>query len=390
MVSGVFGWWGFPWGPIYTVPALYHNAKGGRQTPKENAALLRLVGFQLFRRGKLGEALAALDSSLGFEKDEDSRKFSDALRAMPGSFAPRRLPVFRILAAAPSVTVVVALLVAIIAYSSQPSGYEARFDGTKLPDSPAIVSKPKSADAKDKVKALVDELAESVRAHATPAGSHQEGATTINDYELNRAKYAAEPFEKIASEIAPFTGDGAANGDGFASSAYFNSRLMALSVSILNDFDAGRDISGEITDVRNLGNDERVQPWLANSKYDSSFEALNIQLKYMLRQQRLGVSRSQSESELKGLDGEISAAKHLIEGARASANADDEHKWVTIHNHLVDAYNSNVKWNKRARIAYEKVDLAFNRCFDPAVLMSKFQQVNLTSSAQTVDALPTE
>jgi len=363
---------------------------GGKQIPKDNAALLRLVGFQLFERGKLAEALAALDFSLGFEKDVDSRKFSDALRAMPGSLAPRRLPVFRLLMALPSVTVVVALAVATLAYSSQPSGYEARFEGTKLPDSPAIASKPKSLGAKDRVNALVDELAESVRAHATPAGSHQEGATTINDYELDRAKFAAGPFDKIASEIAPFTGEGAANGDGFASSAYFNSRLMALSVSILNDFDAGRDISREITEVRNLANDERVQPWLASSKYDSSFKALNIQLKYMLRQQRLGVSRSQSESELKGLDGEISAAKNLVEEARASANADDEHKWVTIYNHLVDAYNSNVKWNKRARIAYEKVDLAFNRCLDPAILMSKFQQVNLTTSSQTVDALPTE
>ena len=29
ILSICFGWWGFPWGPIYTVQALWHNAIGG-------------------------------------------------------------------------------------------------------------------------------------------------------------------------------------------------------------------------------------------------------------------------------------------------------------------------------------------------------------------------
>lgn len=27
--SLLLGWWGFPWGPVYTVQALWHNATGG-------------------------------------------------------------------------------------------------------------------------------------------------------------------------------------------------------------------------------------------------------------------------------------------------------------------------------------------------------------------------
>jgi hypothetical protein len=33
LISLVFGWWGIPWGPIYTVQAVYNNLRGGtRQT----------------------------------------------------------------------------------------------------------------------------------------------------------------------------------------------------------------------------------------------------------------------------------------------------------------------------------------------------------------------
>ena len=30
LVTAIFGWWGFPWGPIYTVGALFTNCTGGK------------------------------------------------------------------------------------------------------------------------------------------------------------------------------------------------------------------------------------------------------------------------------------------------------------------------------------------------------------------------
>lgn len=35
MISLVFGWWGFPWGFIYTPMALYTNLKGGKDITKD-------------------------------------------------------------------------------------------------------------------------------------------------------------------------------------------------------------------------------------------------------------------------------------------------------------------------------------------------------------------
>lgn len=30
MISLIFGWWGFPWGPIYTIGAIANNMAGGK------------------------------------------------------------------------------------------------------------------------------------------------------------------------------------------------------------------------------------------------------------------------------------------------------------------------------------------------------------------------
>ena len=35
LLSLIFGWWGFPWGPIYTIGAIVTNCKGGRDISSE-------------------------------------------------------------------------------------------------------------------------------------------------------------------------------------------------------------------------------------------------------------------------------------------------------------------------------------------------------------------
>ncbi len=40
LVSLVAGWWGIPWGPIYTVQSVYNNLRGGKDTTAEVMASL--------------------------------------------------------------------------------------------------------------------------------------------------------------------------------------------------------------------------------------------------------------------------------------------------------------------------------------------------------------
>jgi hypothetical protein len=35
LISAVAGWWGIPWGPVYTIQSLWVNAKGGRDVTHE-------------------------------------------------------------------------------------------------------------------------------------------------------------------------------------------------------------------------------------------------------------------------------------------------------------------------------------------------------------------
>ena len=40
LLSLVAGWWGIPWGPIFTIGALYNNLRGGKDVTAEIANLL--------------------------------------------------------------------------------------------------------------------------------------------------------------------------------------------------------------------------------------------------------------------------------------------------------------------------------------------------------------
>ena len=40
MVSLVFGWWGFPWGPIRTISSITCNVSGGKDVTQEVMALM--------------------------------------------------------------------------------------------------------------------------------------------------------------------------------------------------------------------------------------------------------------------------------------------------------------------------------------------------------------
>jgi hypothetical protein len=35
LLTFVFGWWGIPWGPIYSIGSLYNNLRGGKDVTSE-------------------------------------------------------------------------------------------------------------------------------------------------------------------------------------------------------------------------------------------------------------------------------------------------------------------------------------------------------------------
>lgn len=41
LISLMFGWWGIPWGPVYTIQSLVTNLQGGKDVTQEILATLR-------------------------------------------------------------------------------------------------------------------------------------------------------------------------------------------------------------------------------------------------------------------------------------------------------------------------------------------------------------
>ena len=44
LLSLVAGWWGIPWGPIYTIQAIYNNSRGGKDVTQTVVNSLRAQG----------------------------------------------------------------------------------------------------------------------------------------------------------------------------------------------------------------------------------------------------------------------------------------------------------------------------------------------------------
>ncbi len=80
----LFGWWGFPWGPIYTLEALFKNLIGGIQPPENNASLLAILAYDFYQKGQLAGAFECLNESYRLKPSKEIKEFLDYLRPEPG------------------------------------------------------------------------------------------------------------------------------------------------------------------------------------------------------------------------------------------------------------------------------------------------------------------
>jgi hypothetical protein len=388
LLSGVFGWWGIPWGPIYTIHALFVNGKGGSQPRPQNATILRVLAYQLYQQGKLLEALVALREAIRLEPNTEASQLFEYLRQQIGAnTSHRRGTALTNLAmtAAPSLLVIALISYFVYRVSSEPSGYQAHYNAPKamsaVPDaSPA--SRPKS-----KANDLIADLATVVETRAPVVGTHYEGAAMIQDHELDRSKFDEVQLYRIANSIGAELHSAAADPDGFLASAYFNAELFALSVDLAKRFDDGQPIAAQAEGVLDLGKDPAVKRWLQSSRFFTYYAALCSQLRSYSRRYHPGVATTEL---MQDYDREHSQVENLKERLDELRRRDD----INSFNALVSDYNARIRHlnavaaqGKFQALASRKLDLAFNRCLDSGILMSKFQKVDLASHAAEIDSL---
>jgi len=80
LLTGVLGWWGIPWGPIFTFQSIFRNFKGGAQNKDLNARLLSSTGLTLADRGETSEAIRALEEATRLRSDPEASALLGRIR----------------------------------------------------------------------------------------------------------------------------------------------------------------------------------------------------------------------------------------------------------------------------------------------------------------------
>lgn len=76
--SWLLGWWGFPWGPLYTVQALVANMFGGSHPPLENARMLGYQAYYFYTIGRPDLAQSIAQSAIKFSRKIPKSRDRDA------------------------------------------------------------------------------------------------------------------------------------------------------------------------------------------------------------------------------------------------------------------------------------------------------------------------
>jgi hypothetical protein len=392
LFTAAFGWWGFPWGPIYSVGALINNARGGEQPSEENATILKTLSYKKYRMGDYKGAYWAMRESLRLSPDPNAKSILDHLSSLAGNVGEQPSDFWKFVPAAP--TVAVGILIALIIRSivTAPSGYEARYKSPVSPVEATTASVNATRDTKmeperKRVNALIDRLAEIVDRRAPVVKTTYEGRRTTRHHVLDRSKFDYPELKEIADSIYEELKNHP-DSDGFMASSYFNARILALSVDIVNRIDNGSPIEASAIEVLRLGEDEHVINWLNASPYREKYQDLCGRLSRYRKQYVPGRPLKNMVSEWESLDQQCKSMRAQLEGYKSAGDHDSFNESVGEYNILARKTNSLTRQLQLRTATGQKLDLAFNRCIDTGIIMSKFNTVDLTSHAAEVDAAP--
>jgi len=392
LFTAAFGWWGFPWGPIYSVGALLNNARGGEQPTEENASILKTLSYKKYRMGDYKGAYWAMKESLRLSPEPNAQSILDHLRSLAGDVGEQPSDFWKFVPVAP--TVAVGILIALIIRSivNAPSGYEAKYKSPKSSAETSTVTANTTANSqmvpeRRRVNGLIDRLAEIVDRRAPVVKTTYEGRRTIRHHVLDRSKFDYQELKEVADSIYEELKNHP-DSDGFMASSYFNARILALSVDIVNRIDSGSPIEASASEVLRLGKDEHVVNWLDAGPYREKFQDLCVRLSRYKKQYVPGRPLKNLESEWESLDQQCKSMRAQLEGYKSAGDYESFNESVGAYNNLARMKNSLTRQLQLRTAAGQKLDLAFNRCIDAGIIMSRFSNVDLTSHAAEVDAAP--
>lgn len=229
----------------------------------------------------------------------------------------------------------------------------------------------------------VARLAAIVEVRSTFVGTHSEGETIVRDHVIDRSRIDASEIDQIADAIQRHIGE-ADRSDLRLVAAYFNARVLALSIRIINALRAGQPIRDHASGVERLIRSESVTGWLGSSAYARPAADLLKELGGIIETYRGGPPLVSLEQELARRKRELSDERAKLEFLR-DANTYQYNALVGGHNRRIRAAAALLRKYRGRANGMARLELAFNRCLDPRVLFTRPTGVDISRATSGFD-----
>ena len=392
----IAGWWGFPFGPIYSIEALYKNSKGGVQSETNNAKLLTVLAYDFYKQGRYEEAYDSLQESQRLKPTKENEEFLTYLKSY--TISKSKSSIFQTIINLntlwyniPFLTLLLFLsfsaLTSINWETNQPLKGDRYVPTSK---SSPINSEPSKSELRTQAAKLgidmgridnsaricnnaISIISAHIKNKVPFIGTTYEGTIRIDNYELDRSKLDNNIIHiqseiihneliKVSKQLKSFR-ESLLNDLNKSDSlkiriyniiksqyyaiaeTYFNSAILEYSIPVVNQFYSNNQIPKSVLlKLIELKEEPNVSAWLKESSYSSAF---NYLFKVIQNIQNINTKLSKIKSEMNLLKIKIDNAEKEIQSYNSRLNYYKDMDMTQEYNKLVNKYNANLALDKK-------------------------------------------
>lgn len=399
----LLGWWGFPWGVIFSIDALVRNSIGGIQPKEVNAALLASVCYHLYRQERYLEAFDAGQLSAKLQPNAYLEALLEQIRPFVQDYRPNTAAFQRFALLSANIALFTLLAGLVISFSQRAEQETGSGNLTELielrKETEEVICKLSGYLKQCLPFETAHELSRAIYVYKMDYTKLDSGVISGFCKEIRDKLPKAQNYVRLAKEEMLSYSEGKRrellqaleNEICFIAAASFNAQVLASGIRIIDELENKSQISeGEISKLASMLDEYQIRRWLYASGYYGPF----LSLLELLRNTAQGLERvKEIASILSALRSEIEADEVAIrqmqldlDFAFAYDDANSYNSLVDQHNALVrryqwnvSVYDANVNEANRILKWLSQLDLAqaFNDCLHPNVLFREFDRVDL-------------
>lgn len=435
----LLGWWGFPWGPIYTIEALFTNFLGGIQPRENNADMFALLAYNFYQQNRFGEAYRILLESHKMKPTKERKKFLDYLSYCSPEKTSRSFfdRVFSLNPAWYNTPLLAILILVSYLFITSLNWNDERHFNTQYtsiyPTQLQKINAPERdfADLAETIGIDIDDFDNSVnkcnqeiksvasyiKSKATMIRKTYEGSRTIYNYEFDRSKLNELVIHKYAESIRNEAYkslnimQSISFSDRFSleekkekwnklqiylkqqlefmTLSLFNVSLLEVSITFMKEFNKGFVSSITFESVKLIQEQPIFQNWLSKRNQSNHYFNLLVLLEKFKRNQNALIILDRElrliESTLQSEKSTLNNLEKNLEYYESISLHDKYNSLVPQYNSLLKSIQNNIdKYNNLVlrhnelvkSLDINEVDKAFNNCLDTALIFPEFEKVD--------------